>query len=160
MENKHVGFLIIGIAILLIGIVFLFQNALQEIVASTCTAEEHSISCPMSEGINQQTYLSLGIVGLLIIIGLVLVFTKPKERIVVKTVKEKKKKLDLSELDAKEKEVVKILQEENGTVFQATLMEKLGVGKVGITRLLDKLEAKQIIERKRRGMNNVVVLKD
>ena len=39
-------------------------------------------------------------------------------------------------------------------------MEKLGTGKVGITRLLDKLESKQIIERKRRGMNNVVVLKD
>jgi uncharacterized membrane protein len=39
-------------------------------------------------------------------------------------------------------------------------MEKLGVGKVGITRLLDKLEAKQLIERKRRGMNNVVVLRN
>jgi uncharacterized membrane protein len=38
-------------------------------------------------------------------------------------------------------------------------MEKLGIGKVGITRLLDKLEAKQLIERKRRGMNNVVVLR-
>jgi len=39
-------------------------------------------------------------------------------------------------------------------------MEKLGIGKVGITRLLDKLEAKQIIERKRRGMSNIVVLKN
>ena len=68
MENKHVGFLIIGIAILLIGIIFLFQSALKDVVASTCTAEEHSISCPMNEGINQQTYLSLGIVGLLMII--------------------------------------------------------------------------------------------
>ena len=38
-------------------------------------------------------------------------------------------------------------------------MEKLSVGKVGLTRLLDKLEAKQIVERKRRGMNNFVVLK-
>jgi len=39
-------------------------------------------------------------------------------------------------------------------------MERLQVGKVGVTRLLDKLEAKQIVERKRRGMNNIVVLKD
>ena len=38
-------------------------------------------------------------------------------------------------------------------------MEKLNIGKVGITRLLDKLEAKQLIERKRRGMNNIVVLR-
>ena len=160
MENKHVGLLLIGVSILLIGIVFLFQNALEEIVASTCTAVEHSVSCPMNEGINQQTYLSLGIVGLLMIIGLVLVFSKPKERIVIKTVKEKKKKLDLSGLDVKEKEVISILEKENGTIFQAELMEKLGVRKVGITRLLDKLEAKQLIERKRRGMNNIVVLKD
>ncbi|MEK6847917.1 MAG: MarR family transcriptional regulator [Nanoarchaeota archaeon] len=160
MENKHVGYILIGVAILLIVIIFLFQNALKEVVASTCTAEEHSVSCPMTEGINQQTYLSLGIVGLLIIIGLVLIFTKPKERVVVKTVREKKKKLDLSGLDAKEKEVINILEKENGTIFQAELMERLGIGKVGITRLLDKLEAKQIIERKRRGMNNIVVLRD
>ena len=160
MENKHVGFLILGMAIVLVFIIFLFQSALKEIVASTCTATEHSVSCPMDEGINQQTYLSFGIVGILFILGLVLVFSKPKEKIIVKKFKEKKKKLDLSGLDAKEKEIIKILEKENGTVFQATLMEKLGVGKVGITRALDKLEAKQIVERKRRGMNNVVVFKD
>ena len=160
MENKHVGYILIGVAILLIIIVFLFQNALKEVVASTCTAGEHSISCPMNEGINQQTYLSLGIVGLLIIIGFVLIFTKPKERVIVRKVKEKKRKLALNGLDEKEKRVIKIIQGENGTIFQAELMEKLGTGKVGITRLLDKLEAKQLIERKRRGMNNIVVLRD
>ena len=50
-------------------------------------------------------------------------------------------------------------QEENGAIFQKTLMEKLEIGKVKTTRLLDKLESKQFIERKRRGMNNIVVLK-
>ena len=160
MENKHVGYILIGVAVLLIVIVLLFQNALKEVVASTCTAEEHSTSCPMNEGINQQTYLSLGIVGLLIIIGFVLIFSKPKEKIVIKKVAEKKKKIDFSKLDSREREVIKILEQENGTIFQATLMEKLNMGKVGITRLLDKLEAKQLIERKRRGMNNIVVLRD
>ena len=160
MENKHVGFILIGVAILLIVIVLLFQNALKEVVASTCTAEDHSVSCPMNEGINQQTYLSLGIVGLLIIIGFVLIFTKPKEKIILKKVKEPKKKIDLEGLDSRERQAIKILQNENGTIFQAELMEKLGTGKVGLTRLLDKLEAKQLIERKRRGMNNVVVLRD
>ena len=77
----------------------------------------------------------------------------------IKKIKEKKKKLSLDGLDKKEKAVVEILINEKGAVFQASLMEKLGVGKVGLTRLLDKLEAKQIIERKRRGMNNIIVLK-
>ena len=39
-------------------------------------------------------------------------------------------------------------------------MEKLEIRKVKATRLLDKLEAKQLIERKRRGLNNIVILKD
>ena len=159
MENKHVGFIVIGIAVIMIFVIFLFQSALKEIVVAECGLP-HALSCPMNENINQQTYLALGVVGILLILGLALVFNKPKERIIIKNIKAKKKKLDLSGLDAKEKEVINILQKENGTIFQATLMEKLGVGKVGITRLLDKLEAKQIIERKRRGMNNVVVLRN
>ena len=40
------------------------------------------------------------------------------------------------------------------------LKEKLQIGKVGMTKLLDKLEAKELIERKMRGMNNFVVLRD
>ena len=73
---------------------------------------------------------------------------------------EKKKKLDLGGLDKKEKDLVKLLQKENGGMFQADLMEKMEIGKVKTTRLLDKLEAKQIVERKRRGMTNIVVMKE
>lgn len=158
MENKHVGFIVIGIAVIMVFIIFLFQNALSQIVSATCSMESNN--CPMNDSINQQTYLALGIVGILLVLGFVMIFNKPKEKIVIKTIKERKKRLDLSGLDAKEKKVIDILEKENGTIFQADLMEKLDSGKVGITRLLDKLESKQIIERKRRGMNNIVVLKD
>lgn len=159
MENKNVGFIIIGISIVLVFIIFLFQNALKEIVLASCGLP-HATSCPMNQTIKQQTYLSLGIVGLLFIIGTVLIFTKPKERIVLRKITEKRKKIDFSKLDKEEKKVVDLLLKENGTIFQAELMEKLSIGKVKATRLLDKLEAKQIIERKRRGMNNIVVLRD
>jgi uncharacterized membrane protein len=159
MENKHVGLIIIGIAILLIVIVFLYQNALRDIVSLSC-GSEHSTICPMNQTINQQTYLSLGIVGILVIIGLVLIFNKPKEKVIVKKIKEKKKKLDLKGLDRDEKKVMNLLLEEGKAMFQRDLMEKLEIGKVKTTRLLDKLEAKQLIERKRRGMNNIVVLRD
>lgn len=158
MENKHVGYLLLGIAALLIVIIFLFQSVLKDIIVSSCGVE-HGEFCPMEKTVNQQTYLALGIVGVLIILSGILIFTKPEKKIIIKKIKDKKKKLDLSKLDKKEREVIKILEEENGTIFQAELMEKLNVGKVGITRLLDKLEAKQLIERKRRGMNNVVVLR-
>jgi len=161
MENKNVGFLILGVAIILIFITFLFNNALSESVRNSCFLQHGEVeSCEMFDSVNYQKYFSLGIVGVLLVIGFVLIFTKPKEKIITRKVKEPRKKINLDSLEPRERKIVKILQEENGTIFQATLTEKLGVGKVGLTRLLDKLEAKQIIERKRRGMNNVVVLRN
>src|SRR3989344_3743780 len=165
MENKNVGYMILGIAVLLIVIIFLYNNALKEIIVGSCGIE-HAVSCPMTQSVNQQTYLALGIVGLLIVIAIILIFSKPYERIVIQEKKvrvevpEKKKKIDTSSLNKDEKKVIELLQKENGTMFQADLMEKIEVGKVGMTRLLDKLEAKQFIERKRRGMNNVVGLRN
>lgn len=157
MENKYVGLLIIGIAVVMTILVLLFSSVLKDTIGLTCT---HGQSCEMYTNVNIQTWISLSIVGIVFILGLFIMFTKPKEKIIIKRIKEKKKKLNLNGLNKDEKKVIEFLQEENGAIFQKTLMEKLEIGKVGITRLLDKLEAKQFIERKRRGMNNIVVLKD
>lgn len=157
MENKSVGWIIIGIAIIVAGIVWIFNVGLKKIVGETCT---EGPSCSMYTTISVQTWISLSIVTIVLIIGIVMLFTKPKEKIIVKTIKEKIKKKDYSSLDKNEKGVINMLLKEGNAMFQADLMEKLEVGKVGMTRLLDKLEAKQLIERKRRGMNNLVVLKD
>ncbi len=160
MENKNVGFLILGIAVVVVIIVFLFNNAMKEIVVNSCGAEHASV-CPMNETIKQQTYLSLAIVAILIVISLFLILTKPKEKIIVKKIKEKiqKKQLSLEGLRKEDKEVFKIIQE-NQTIFQADIIEKIGFGKAKVSRILDRLENKGLIERKRRGMTNVVVLKD
>lgn len=157
MENKHVGLLIIGIAVVMAIIVLIFNFALKDIVGDTCSMGP---SCTMYKTISVQTGISLSITLVILLIGIIIMFVKPKEKIIIKTIREKKKKLNLEGLDEKEKEVIEILGKENGAVFQKALMEKLGIGKVGITRLLDKLEAKQLIERKRNGMNNIVVLKN
>lgn len=154
MRNREVGYIVVGISIILFGIIALFNFGVANILNATCSMGP---TCSMYKTLNMQTWISILIASVVLIVGLVLIFSKEKEKIVIK--KERKKAVDLSGLDKSEKEVVKILQEENGAIFQSSLMEKLGVGKVGITRLLDKLEAKQIIERKRRGMNNIVVLK-
>jgi len=157
MENKKVGIIVMGIAALMTVIVILFHFALKDIVNATC---DHGPTCTMYKSIAVQTWISGILIAIVFIIGLVIFFSRPKERIIIKTKKEKKKVIDKSKLDKNEKQVIDTLQEENGAIFQGTLMEKLGIGKVGITRLLDKLEAKQLIERKRRGMNNIVVLKN
>jgi uncharacterized membrane protein len=157
MENKKVGWIIVGIAALMAGIVLIFNLGLKKIVGQTCT---HGSSCSMYNTITIQTWVSLFIILVILVIGIAIMYSKPKEKIIVKKIKEKKKKLDLSGLEKNEKKLIDILQEENGGMFQADLMEKMEIGKVGMTRLLDKLEAKQIVERKRRGMNNIVILRN
>lgn len=155
MKNRNVGYLVVGISAVIVAIIILFNFGLTKIVDETCT---HGPTCSMYTTISLQTWLSLIIAGLIFLIGVFLIFSKEDKKVVIKTVKEKKKKLDLNGLSSLEKKAVKLVQESGG-MFQADLMDKLEIGKVGLTRLLDKLEAKQIVERKRRGMNNFVVLK-
>jgi len=160
MKNKNVGFLICGIAVIMVVIVMIFNLGMKDIVSQTCS---HGPSCTMYDSIAIQTYLSLALAGIVLIIGLFFIFSKENETIILKTkiIKEKlkPKKLDLAGLDKDEKKLIILLQQENNAMFQKTLMEKMDIGKVKATRLLDRLEAKQLIERKRRGMNNIVVLK-
>ena len=89
-----------------------------------------------------------------------LLIEKDKEALTkTSLVKEKWNKL-LSELsDPDEKLIVKIVVDEGGTIFQSQLVEKIGFSKSKVSLILDKLEARRILERKRRGMTNVVVLK-
>ena len=59
MENKHVGYILLGVSVLIVIIVFMFQNALTSFVNSSCTlAHDNVASCPMFTTINQQTYLA------------------------------------------------------------------------------------------------------
>lgn len=160
MENKYVGWIILALSAVIVMVIFLFRNALTKIVDASCS-EAHGAICPMYMTINEQTYLSLGIVWILAIIGVVLIFSKPTERIVIKKVPERKikKKIDLGDLRGEDRKVFKIVQE-GGAAFQADLIEKTGFGKAKMSRVLDRLEGRGLVERKRRGMTNVVVLKD
>jgi uncharacterized membrane protein len=62
-------------------------------------------------------------------------------------------------LNEEEKKAIVLLKEADGTMFQSDLVDKSGFTKVKITRILDVLEGKRLVERKRRGMTNVVILK-
>ena len=98
-----------------------------------------------------------------LMIGLFLIFSKEEERIVFKKVRQlqnsKAKTIDYSKLDKEERVLIKAVEEAQGTIFQSDLVDKSGFDKVKVSRVLDRLEGKQLIERKRRGMTNVVILK-
>jgi uncharacterized membrane protein len=162
MKNKFVGLIIVGMAVILGIIVFLFNNALTTIVDTSCS---HGPSCPMYGTIHTQTYIAIALIAIIVVIGLVLLFVKEEKHIIIKKIREKqdkqpeKKNVDLSLLDKDEKMIINKIQENKGTIFQSELVEKSGFDKVKVTRILDRLEGKQVIQRMRRGMTNVVLLK-
>ncbi|MFH1637383.1 MAG: MarR family transcriptional regulator [Candidatus Woesearchaeota archaeon] len=160
MKNRIVGYIIIGVAILIAFIVYSFNKALTDIVNTACS---HGPECPMWGTINFHTNVSIGITVVVALIGIYLVFFGRDEKIVIKTIRKKEKKKDYSaivrKLKGDEKTVIKQVVKAEGTIFQSDLVDKTGLTKVKMTRILDKLEGKGIIERRRRGMTNVVILK-
>lgn len=163
MENKHVGWLIIGISAVIIGIIFLFNNAMQEIVAEGCPLQYHDgAQCPAYKTIDQQTYLSLAIVGVLVMFGAVLIHSEPRQKVVIRRIGKNPRDIwrrAKGNLTSDERKVLALLSE-GGSTFQAELIEKTGVGKAKMTRVLDRLENRGFVERRRRGMTNIVVLKE
>ena len=161
MENKNVGWLMLGISALIVVLVFLFNNALMTSVKNSCFIQHGDVkSCEMFNSVNYQTYLALAIIGILVVLSLFLIFSKPNEKIVMRNLKEKKvnKEANLSSFRPEERDVYKIIKED-GAVFQADLIERTKFSKARMTRIIDKLEGSELVERKRRGMTNVVVLK-
>ncbi|MBR9683912.1 MarR family transcriptional regulator [Candidatus Woesearchaeota archaeon] len=157
MNNRLVGYVIIGIAIVVSFIVYSFNRALVEIVNAACT---HGSDCPMWGTINFQTNIATGLIVLLILVGGYFVFFgKEKKRVEPKQIKREDYETVMNDLSAEEKQIFEKVLEAQGTIFQSDLVEKTGLTKVKMTRLLDRLEGRGLIERKRRGMTNVVVLK-
>jgi uncharacterized membrane protein len=167
MRNRVVGILIIVIALLIGFIIYSFNQTMTSIVNASCS---HGPSCPMWGTIEFQTNVSIGIMLFIIIIGLYLIFWSKEERIVTKIktfktqvepkkiTKENYQKV-MSTLTSDEKKVLLKIIESQGTIFQSDLVDKTKFTKVKVTRILDRLEGKRLIERKRRGMTNVIILK-
>ena len=58
-----------------------------------------------------------------------------------------------------ERMLVQIVADEGGTIFQSQLVEMSGFSKSKVSLVLDRLEARGVLERRRHGMSNAVVLK-
>ncbi|MEM4325705.1 MAG: MarR family transcriptional regulator [Candidatus Pacearchaeota archaeon] len=167
MRNKVVGFIILGIGALIGFIIFSFNKALKDILNATCS---HGLSCPMQKTINFQTNISLGVMFFVVMIALYLIFFGEEEKIITKirTIKPRLelKKITkesyrevLNKLNDDEKIILEKIIESEGAIFQSELVDKTNLSKVKVTRVLDKLEGKGLIERRRRGMTNIIILR-
>lgn len=58
-----------------------------------------------------------------------------------------------------EREVYEAVLEEDGVLAQSEIVDRTDLSKATVSRTLDGLESKELVERKRRGMGNVVLLR-
>jgi len=58
-----------------------------------------------------------------------------------------------------ERKIYELILNNDGAVFQSKLVEMSGMPKSTVSLILDRLEAKGLVERRRRGMSNIVILK-
>jgi len=149
MNNRNVGLLIIIFALLIGFIVYSFNRALTEIVNTSCS---HGDTCPMWGTIDFQTNVSIAIIVFVILIGLYFFFV-PEQKM------KESKKLMPRNLDSEEKKIISIVEKYDGSMFQSQIVEESAYPKAKVTRILDRLEGKNLVERKRRGMTNIVILK-
>ena len=109
-----------------------------------------------------QEVLSYSLMALLILVSLFIIFFMKDETIVQemkKDLSEEDKKKKLEHLDDEERKVMNVILNNDGSVFQSQIVNETKLSKVKVTRILDRLEGKKLIERKRRGMSNVVIVK-
>ena len=164
MKNRTAGAIILLIGLVIGLIIYMFNRALSEIVLTSCS---HGTSCPMWGKISFQTNISLVLMLVILGIGIYFVFAPSETKIITKVVKKNTKtktpkkeySASMRELNEEEKKVLQKIIGSDGTIFQSNLVEELNYPKAKVTRILDKLEGKGLVERKRRGMTNVVVLK-
>lgn len=63
-------------------------------------------------------------------------------------------------LEPNEKIIVKFLIKSNGKCLQSDISKSLGISRVLVSRTIKDLELKDIVVKKKKGMSNVIELKD
>ncbi len=165
LKRKAVGIIVILFAAAFFAAITLFTLEVKELngyLHKDCTLPENI--CPFNQSVPSNSILGYTLDALLFAFGAYLLVRKEENAMKsngykrTATIATKKIPVDMSRLEPDERKLVSIVQS-SGAIFQSELVEKTGFGKVKVTRILDRLEGKGVVERKRRGMTNVVVLK-
>ena len=155
-HQKVVALVLLGVALVFLILLILAKINIDQQDVAVCEnlhpSERDQALCPVHTG-NASWFITVlfGLAFVVLGTGVYLLFIQGRE--------EKTVKVDFSKLDEDEKRVYTLLKERDGSLYQSDLVKETGFSKVKMTRLLDKMAAKNIIDRKRRGMTNIIVLK-
>ncbi len=160
-KNRQIGYGLIALAVVLLITLSMVKSDVDRQDAFLCeiVSKDPSFNmedCPAHK--DNTSWLIIGAFGVTFIIlgtGVYLPFMQEKQT----GQKSELKEVDESQLDEEEKRIYSLLKGGNGSKYQTDIIRETGYSKVKVTRILDRLEGKGIIERRRRGMTNVIFLK-
>ena len=157
LNTKHIGFVVILFSVAFALVVLDFTRkveGLNAVLHQNCSLPD--AVCPFV-GMPYQATMGFAAASMLFAFGAALILISRKDE---SEMTEKKEKMDET-IKALDKDGQKIYEavKNSGAIFQSELVEKSGFTKVRVTRILDRLEAGSLVERKRRGMTNIVTVK-
>lgn len=164
MKPRYLGMAIVAISLIVLSSLFYLNSILSKQTLENCIQfcnmqkdSSCSIESCISNGQHNDHENVISTLELLVAfltgIGFYLSLTKAEKII-------EQKKYDLTKLNSEEKNVFHFIKENKDKgVYQSNIVEHFNFPKSKVSRILDKLEQTEIIERKRRGMTNIIVLK-
>ncbi|MDP2666675.1 MAG: hypothetical protein Q8P05_04215 [Candidatus Diapherotrites archaeon] len=165
LPPRTLGYVLVICAIVLGGILFSLKSNADTQGLALCQAyteqNKDMASCPAhDDNVSWSFITAFGITFIALGTGVYFVVapvppSPPNEAVALSPAPT----FDASSLEGDEKGVWEKMVEANGSLFQSDLTRTTGFSKVKLSRILDKLESKGAIERKRRGMANLVVAK-
>jgi hypothetical protein len=161
--TRYIGIILVIAGIANFVIMYNFSTELMHLIDSEGAACMTFEGCPHIAVLNQ-VYVGYGLSAAVLIIGLLMTIfggCRPEEKPAPEKASQKKGKWEeaLRTLTGDEKLVYETIVAANGVIFQSDLVEKSGFPKAKVSRILDRMEASGLVERKRRGMSNAIVLK-
>jgi hypothetical protein len=161
-KNSMIGVGLILVAVVVALLVNSFGARIMEINDADCGCGAAEIGgfCPHSENsLPIEVYLGYSTSAVLVLIGIYLIINDLRSAKLKSSSAENWNKIT-SALQGDEKTLYNLIASAEGVMFQSDLVEKSGLQKVKVSRVLDRLEARNLLERRRRGMSNIVVLKN
>ncbi len=166
---KYIGISLIVISVILGAFAILNKTTSEEIavkienqtgscvIDGTCLHDQSNSNFIILSGISVFIFIS----GAIVLVLHRLHGRKLPAKELEKTQKPMKKKQKPPEILSDEsKKLFAILSDSSGSMLQGELVSKSGMTKVKVSRVLDKMEMQGIIERRRHGMSNIVLLKN
>ncbi|HLC22163.1 MAG TPA: hypothetical protein VJJ79_00115 [Candidatus Nanoarchaeia archaeon] len=161
--QKHIGIFFAITGILLLTFLVFIKNGVDERDVFLCDAIAKA-GMDMNECPAHDSYTSWFLVGAFIVgfmlfaIGAYWSIMPVKKEPVEKKEELAYNQVDRETLTEEERKIYDLLRIKDGSMYQSELIQETGFSKVQMTRILDRMEGRKIIERKRRGMTNVIIL--